>query len=110
LKASDGTLTGSHETVEDLIRYAARRFTEAGVEFRPSKMSKLIRNTSRISLAREAIDAYLTDLIDRVGDRSWRGFELFVNGYADPTGAHAVRSLQPGKRWQDDRAWAVATR
>lgn len=86
-------MAGIHETatVEDLIRYAAHRFAAAGFEFRPSRMSRLIRNASRIDIAREAIDAYL---FDRLEEMSWSGFELFVNGYADPTGAHAARNLE----------------
>lgn len=88
--AATSTLTGS-TSVEELLRYAAHRFAAAGAEFRPPRMSRLIRGVG-IHLAKDAIDAYLVKAIDRC-DHSWAGFELFVNGYADPTGAHAARNV-----------------
>jgi len=101
-------MTGNDNTVEALIRYASMRFTAAGIEYRPSKMSKVIRRASRLTLAREIIDNYLSD---RIEDASWRGFELFVNGHADPTAANAARNLEPGVSWRDDeKQWAVDAR
>lgn len=85
------TTTGQHETVESLIRYAASAFTTAGIEFPPSKMSKLIRREHRTRTGpkvRELIDTYLDEQIHA---RTWTGFELFtITGYADPTGARAA--------------------
>lgn len=88
-------------SVETLIRYAAHRFDAAGIEFRPPRMSRMIRNVG-ITMARNAIDAYV---IDRISDASWNDFELFVNGYADPTGAFAVRNLD-----NDNAAALIRTR
>lgn len=86
------TTTGQHETVEDLIRYAARAFDAHGIAYPPAKMSKLIRREHRThSNVRGLIDAY----IDRAfRSLSWAGFELFTaSGYADPTGARAVHNV-----------------
>jgi hypothetical protein len=88
-------LTGNHNTVEELLRYAARRFNAAGVGFRPSKMSKLIRSFAPPMDAKAAIDSYLADKVEAA---SWAGFELYVLGYADPTGAHAARNVDNERR------------
>jgi len=85
-------VSGIHETatVEDLVRYACRRFEQRGVLFRPSRVSKLIRNTIRAfdaDTAKRAIDSYLAE---EEHAQSWAGFELYVNGYADPTGERAA--------------------
>lgn len=96
------SVSGIHETatVEELIRYACRRFEQRGIPFPPARMSKLIRKAVRTVnsyAARRAIDSYLADQenvdsfsADRDNDRSWAGFELYVNGYADPTGERAA--------------------
>lgn len=88
------TATGSHETVEELLRYAARSFEAAHVAFRPSRMSKFIRQRHRVegsASIRQSLDSYL----DRqVHSLTWAGFELFaIGGYADPTGAHAAQNV-----------------
>lgn len=84
--------TGNHETVEDLIRYAAHTFDAHGVDYPPAKMSKLIRREQRAgSNVRELIDAYVDRAFRKL---SWAGFELFTaSGYADPTGARAAHNV-----------------
>lgn len=86
------TATGQHETVEDLIRYAAHVFAANGMAYPPSKMSKLIRREHRTNgNVRWLIDAYVSRSLHAL---SWAGFELFTaSGYADPTGAHAAQNV-----------------
>jgi hypothetical protein len=86
-----------HDTVEDLIRYAAHAFSRAGVDFRPAKMSRLIRRSYAAGLAQASIHGYLDSAADRL---SWGGFELYVNGYADPTGAHAAKNVDNARTQQ----------
>ncbi|WP_284252748.1 hypothetical protein [Pseudolysinimonas kribbensis] len=73
-------------------------------------MSKLIRRAYRAGIARDAVDQYLEAFvgrrIDTTAGAAWRGFELFVQGHADPTAAHALQSIAPGVRWSDDPYWA----
>ncbi|WP_169077823.1 hypothetical protein [Microcella alkalica] len=93
-RPTHSTQTGQYETVEQLIRYAASEFERVGVEFRPSKASKVIRRAFSLNPAtvRRQIDAY----IDREQHKAtWRGFELFsATGYADPTAAHALANVE----------------
>jgi hypothetical protein len=80
--------------VEELIRYGVHRFNARGIRFPAARMAKLIRRNIAAhgaDAAKHVIDAYVAQ--DRGTARSWAGFELFVNGYADPTGAHAARNV-----------------
>lgn len=94
MSITSNNATGS-TSVEELIRYAAHRFAAAGIPFRPPRMSRFIRNLDDITDAKTAIDGYLRD---RIESASWAGFELYVNGYADPTGAHAARNVDLERR------------
>lgn len=82
-------------SVDQLLRYAAHRFASAGVAFRPPRMSRFIRQFPDTATAKDAIDTYLAD---RLESASWAGFELYANGYADPTGAHAARNVDLERR------------
>lgn len=86
--------TGKYDTVESLIRYASEVFTVNGVGYSPAKMSKLIRSEIRSSRTgadiRHLVDVFVAR---EMVDLDWRGFELFVNGYADPTGARAAHNV-----------------
>lgn len=86
--------TGEYETVEDLIRYAARSFAECGIEFRPARMSKLIRREVRIdgvNHAKSLIDRYLGR---QLYSREWAGFERYAaQGYRDETGGRAAANV-----------------
>lgn len=75
-------------TMNDLLLYAVRAVEEAGVSVGHTKLVKTIRKAHRLGGIRFALVA-VGVLID---SKSWAGFELFVNGYADPTGAHAARN------------------
>jgi len=85
------------ESVESVLRYASYRFSAAGVDFRPSKMSRIIRRAARTfdGGARAAVDTYLNLVVDQaLRSHLWSGFELYVaSGYADPTGAAAAHHL-----------------
>lgn len=78
--------------MEELIRYAHTRLSTEGETLPPARVSKLIRRLihrcgeRRIDAARVALDDYIES-------RTWIRFDLFVNGYVDPTGAHAARNL-----------------
>lgn len=84
-------------TVESLLRYAAALLESHGIAVRPSQLSRFIRKMPSPAHARDALDIYLSR---RVEGASWAGFELFVNGYADPTGAHAARNVDNERREQ----------
>ena len=103
------TTTDHHESVEDLIRYAAHRFAAATLDFPASRMSKLTRRAFREGgpvAARNAIDAETSrlawgraynrhataDARSRQADADRRA--LYVDaGYVDPVGAEAARNL-----------------
>jgi hypothetical protein len=103
------TTTEQHESVEDLIRYAAHTYAAAMLSFPASRVSKLIRREFRAGgpvSAREAVDGEVSRLAwarahDRratADDRSRQAEAdrraLYVDaGYADPTGADAARNL-----------------
>lgn len=91
MKASTYTTqTGKHETVEDLLRYAATQFDRARLPFQQAKASKLIRRELRSGDidVRRVIDTWV-DQAD--ASATWAGFELFaLGGYADPTAALAT--------------------
>lgn len=87
--------TGNTTSVEELLRYAAHRFEAAGVEFRPPRMTRLIRRAG-VTVAREAVENYLDKIIEQESrDKTWDDFERRAfTGYADPTPALAHRNLQ----------------
>ncbi len=103
------TTTEQHESVEDLIRYAAHTHAAAMLTFPASRVSKLIRREYRTGgpvAARAAVDAEVSRLAwarahDRQAaaeDRSRQAHDdrraLYVDaGYVDPTGAEAARNL-----------------
>ncbi|MEV8171068.1 hypothetical protein [Microbacterium sp. NPDC077486] len=84
--------TGKHETVEELIRYAARVFEANSVAYPPAKMSKLIRAMHRANgNVRGVINMYVARSLEKL---SWAGFELYTaTGVADPTGARAAQNV-----------------
>lgn len=87
------SIAGEYETAEEVIRYAARLFNEAGIAFRPKWMQKIIRRELRLQ-GTEATCLIIERYVARKDhDLSYRSFELFVNGYADPTGAQAAHNM-----------------
>lgn len=82
-------------SIDQLMRYGMAAAGEIGVEVSPSKMSKVIRRAIRCGggtlFTAQAIDRFLEC-------RSWAGFEMFVNGYADPTGATAAQRVDNTRR------------
>lgn len=90
--------TGTTTTVEETLRYAARRFEAAGIEFRPPRMVRLIRRAGR-ERSQALVDAFIdrertTDHTRAVLHRTWESFELYVNGHADPTAHRALSNVQ----------------
>lgn len=93
------THTGQHEagTVENVIRYAADRFNNAGIAFPHSKLVNRIRRVFRAgghAAATSVVDEFITATGKRHYAATWAGFELFTaTGYADPTGARAAQQV-----------------
>lgn len=75
--------------INELLQYGMKAAAEAGVQVGHTKLTKTIRHAHRVGGTRWAINA-IGVLVE---SKSWQGFELFVNGYADPTGAHAARNV-----------------
>lgn len=74
---------GQAESVEQLIRRAVQRFTEAQIAFSPSKLSRLVRshvrNGGNVQTAASALEAYFMP-------------------HKDPTGETAIRNVMAGAR------------
>lgn len=86
-------------SVEELIRYAGYRFAQAGVDFRPPRMTRLIRRAG-VAFARDAVDAYLNDSLNRLDAPTWEWFESFAM-HADPTAIAALHNVA-----RDPKCWA----
>lgn len=77
---------------EELVTWACNALYAAGIRPQVTTIRRVIREANRRGgpdAARVAVKSFL----DSAFDRSWTGFELFVNGHADPTGAHAARNV-----------------
>lgn len=92
----------------ELVVYAARRSEAEGIPFQHSKVSKMIRAAFRSDTpeyARAVVDAFIDE---RAHERRWAGFQLYTNGVADPTGAHAAQNLDLANAAQTIRARRTA--
>ena len=87
------SIAGEYETAEQVLRYSARLFEEAGITFRPKWMQKVIRRELRVQGTERTVLLVERYVARKDHQLTYQGFELFVNGYADPTGAHAARNL-----------------
>lgn len=97
------SIAGEYETAEQVLRYAASLFDEAGIVFRPKWMQKIIRRELRLQGTEATVQLVERYVARKDHQLTYQGFELFVNGYADPTGARAARNL-------DDRGEAARIR
>jgi hypothetical protein len=80
----------SADAMSAALREVSNRLAAARIPFRVPRVSRLIRSFPSPEEAIHAIDTYLSL---RGEGESWAGFELYVNGYKDPTGAHAARNV-----------------
>lgn len=93
------TTTGRDEAgaVEAAIRYATRRFNDAGIRLPHTQLVRRIRSTFRADgygAVVTMIDQFVIATGKRLYAATWAGFEMFTTtGYADPTGARAAHNV-----------------
>lgn len=90
MTATYTTTTPRHDEagqIEKLLRYAMTVRYDAPVSH--TRMVRIIRKAFRFGGARFALAA----IDQHLHDATWAGLEIYVNGYADPTGALAAQRV-----------------